>query len=262
MSASPSLERLNAFVDGELGLAEQVELERLVAQDAALRARVEHLRALRQAVRANAEYHRAPDALRARLEALVATPAPAAAPPPAAGRRQRLAGTLHRWLGWRPLGAAFAAAAVAVVVMQATLQPSPDERLSEEIVASHVRATLAQRLVDVASSDHHAVKPWLSSKLDYSPPVQDLAGTLQGGRVDYVGGRPVAVLVYRRGNHVVDAYVWPSTAGDAPVAFTSRRGFQIARWRQGGMAYWAVSDLNPQEMQVLVRELGASGTSR
>jgi anti-sigma factor RsiW len=259
MTDRASLERLNAFVDGELGLAEQVELERLAAQDADLRARVEQLRTLRQAVRTNADYHRAPEALRAQVQALVAAPAPAAQRPPPARS------ALHRWLAWRPLAGAFAAAALAVVVLHAGLSPSLDERLSDDVLASHVRATLAQRLIDIESSDHHVVKPWLSSKLDFSPPVQELAGTgssFLGGRVDYVGGRPVAVLVYKRGNHIIDVYLWPTPQADEPVRITSQRGFQIARWRQGGMARWVVSDLNPQEMQGFVQEMMAAEGSR
>lgn len=259
MNGRPSLERMNAFVDGELDLAAQLEMEQQVAGDPELRVQADSLRALRRTLRDQAQYHRAPDALRERLRSLAgraAAPAPARRPP---GRAERAREVLQRWFDWRPLVSSFGVAALAFVVLQSTvLQTSRDERVGDEIVASHVRATLAQRLVDVESSDHHTVKPWLSSKLDFSPPVPELKGTPEafvGGRVDYVDGRPVAVLVYRHGNHVVDSYVWPTQAADAPVTTSSERGFQLARWRRDGMAHWVVSDVGPQEFQALVREL-------
>jgi anti-sigma factor RsiW len=261
MTRPPSLEQLNAFVDGELGLAEQLEIERLMRDDAPLQARVESLRAVRQAVRSEADYHRAPESVRSRVQALVTRPdAPAA---PRLPLLQRARQALQGWFAWRPLATSLGAAALAVVALHATLQPSGDDRISEEIIASHVRATLAQRLVDVPSSDHHTVKPWLSSRLDFSPPVRELNGNasaLLGGRVDYVGGRPVAVLAYKRGAHLVDSYVWPTSAADASVQRSSQRGFQIAHWRRGGMAHWVVSDLSAQEFDVLVSELSAPDT--
>jgi anti-sigma factor RsiW len=133
-----------------------------------------------------------------------------------------------------------------------------EERTEHDVIASHARAIVAQHLVDVASSDHHTVKPWLSARLDFSPPVDPPAGSeLLGARIDYVDGRPVATLVLRHAGHTVDHFVWPVNASDAAVASASERGFQLAHWTRAGMRHWVVSDLNAQEFAVLVRALQA-----
>jgi anti-sigma factor RsiW len=120
---------------------------------------------------------------------------------------------------------------------------------------------MGEHLVDVASSDHYTVKPWLSSKLDFSPPVSELTvpgSVFVGGRVDYLAGRPVAALVYRQGLHVVNTFVWPSASKPAKPAFSEERGYQIAHWSERGMAHWAISDVNRDEFGVVVAALAAA----
>jgi len=259
MSTQPNLLELTAFVDGELDLARQLEIEALLREDADLCAQMDRLLGLREAVRSRADYHAAPAALRERIGHLIA-----AQPPQATGAPRRTSATaiLQHWFAWRPLVSAFGGVAVLAVVLHFTLLPAQrDEQLGQEVIASHARATLGQRLVDVDSSDHHTVKPWLSSRLDFSPPVPqpNLPGTqLLGGRVDYLDGRPVAALVYRHAGHLVDSYVWPSAQGDAPTATASQRGFHVAHWSRNGMVHWVVSDLNPKEFADLVRELNGA----
>jgi anti-sigma factor RsiW len=258
MNTQPDPLQLTAFVDGELELARQLELEALMREDAGLRNQVDRLLGLREALRSRADYHAAPVALRSSVaQRLAAQATETAEVSPSAIR----AG-LHGWLGWRPLVAALGGAAVLAVALQFTLLPAQREQaLVQEVLASHSRATLAQRLVDVESSDHHTVKPWLSSRLDFSPPVPQpqLAGTqLLGGRVDYLDGRPVAALVYRHAGHVVDAFVWPAGKGDVPVAVSSQRGFHLAHWTRRGMVHWVVSDLNAQEFAELVGALSSA----
>jgi anti-sigma factor RsiW len=144
------------------------------------------------------------------------------------------------------------------------LRSSQDERLLDDVVASHVRSTLGEHLVDVASSDHHTVKPWLSSKLDFSPPVAELqlpGSAFLGGRVDYLGGRPVAALVYRQGPHVVSSFIWPATGKDSRPEFAEARGFQTAHWTHGGMHHWVISDVNRGEFDAVVAAIRATETS-
>ncbi|HMA07185.1 MAG TPA: anti-sigma factor [Ramlibacter sp.] len=261
MSNQPDSLELTAFVDGELDLARQLEIEALLRDDGALRAQVDRLLGLREAVRSRADYHPAPAALRERIEQQLAA---AQAPKAAAGAPSRISASdvLQRWFGWRPLVSALGGAAALAIALQFTLLPAQrEEQLGQEVVASHARATLAQRLIDVESSDHHTVKPWLSSRLDFSPPVPEpnLPGTqLLGGRVDYLNGRPVAALVYRHAGHMVDSFVWPAAQGDERVAMSSQRGFHLAHWTRNGMVHWVVSDLNPQEFADLVRELNGA----
>jgi anti-sigma factor RsiW len=245
MTGTSEMRRLNAFVDGELGLEEQLELETRMRDDVALRSQVERLRALRSAVRDRADYHAAPDELRARVGALIISREPV---------RERV-----RRFDWRPWSAGLTLAGIAAVALNLTLlQPREDTRIEQDVIASHVRATIGQRAVDVASSDHHTVKPWLSSKLDFSPPVPDQVqsgSALLGGRVDYIDGRRVAALAYRRGLHTVDDFIWPTTQSDKAVAMTSERGFNIAHWTRGGMTHWLISDLNPTELSKMAAEL-------
>jgi anti-sigma factor RsiW len=150
------------------------------------------------------------------------------------------------------------ASVLAVGIGSAWWSANREDRLLQEAVGSHVRATLSQRLVDVASSDRHTVKPWLSSKLDYSPPVQDvpLAGSVfLGGRLDYLDGRPTAVLVYKLGNHGVDVFVSVTGAHDAPVRMEALRGFHAAHWSSSGMHYLAVSDVNRDDLQAFAQAM-------
>src|SRR5258706_12015448 len=148
----------------------------------------------------DATYHRAPDALRESLRASLSEAA-------RADRGPRLA---------RTLGFAAAFATVAVVswnVALMTVQPSMDELRSREIVTAHVRSLMgAGHLNDVASSDQHTVKPWFSGKLDFAPPVHDLADAgfaLTGGRLDYIHAPAGAALTYRSRQHGVNSFVWP-----------------------------------------------------
>jgi anti-sigma factor RsiW len=148
------------------------------------------------------------------------------------------------------------------------LQPDADELVAQEVESSYVRSLLVKdRLVDVASSDEHTVKPWLNRQLDFSPPVYDFAEQgfpLLGGRLDYVASRNVAVLVYRHRQHIINLMIWPDAAAAAagPEKSESRQGHNILAWRQGGMSYWAISDLNAADIAAfakLVRDGATSG---
>lgn len=229
---------LHAYVDGELDPAKSLEFEAHLAGNPAARAACERLRAMSAAIRDKADYYAAPAALAARLRESV--PAAPAGEPWRAGR--------WRWL--KPAAALAGVAIVTWIAAVGVLRPGEDERIAEEALAGHVRATLADRLYDVASSDQHTVKPWLSARLAFSPPVADLSAygfELAGGRLDYVGGRSVAVLVYKRRQHVVDVFVWPSD-GDTIERTTTREGFNIEHFARHGMSFWLVSDLNRNEL--------------
>lgn len=256
MRADADHRQVNAYVDGEMDLASHLRFEERLKLDAGLRGQVESLRQLSQSLHKGADYHPAPDALRARMAAIAQTqalPQPGRLPP----SRNRLRARLGEWLAWRPLVAGMALATFAAVSVTAVLlRVGAEGRLRQELVASHVRATMAQRSIDVASSDQHTVKPWFATQLDYSPPVLPLdvpGASILGGRVDYVDGRRVAVIVYQQGKHVVDHYIWPTREGEEPVKVTVVNGIRIAQWSRAGMAHRLVSDLNPEELQMLVQ---------
>jgi anti-sigma factor RsiW len=231
---------LHAYVDRELDAAKSLELEAQLAADPALQERFERLRDLSAGIREKADYHAAPSSLAARLSA--ALPGAASIAP------RRVA----RW--FLPVAAAALVAVLAAGI--ALVRPGDEEALLREMVASHVRSTLGNRLIDVASSDQHTVKPWLSARLPFSPPVADFSPEgfeLAGARLDYVGGRPVAVLVYKRRQHLIDAFIWP---GNEPRdGAYSRDGFNVERSSAEGMRICLVSDLNRNELSDLARLL-------
>ena len=178
-----------------------------------------------------------------------------------------------KWAGFGGIGLPFlgggmagvAVCALAFMMFSWTQLPSRADNLGEEIVASHVRALISSRAIDVISTDQHTVKPWFNGRIDYAPPVVDLAAQgfpLVGGRLDYVDHRPVAVLVYRYLKHPIDLYVFPDTGGKpgsraTPLTRESDDGYSLVEWHQGGMVYWAISDAS----SVYVRRFAEALTS-
>ena len=207
-------------------------------------------------IKMQAERHAAPAGLRDRIvTAIRQADAPA-----------RQESKFRGWRQWLNLGAAFAMGVFAsVTVVYFLLTVSAQERLAQEVVASHVRSLMAAHLADVASSDRHTVKPWFSGKLDFSPPVHDLTQAgfpLVGGRLDYVGGRPAAALVYRHRQHTINVFVWPRDArSPTPPAAIEAQGFNVTGWENKAMQFWLVSDLNVGDLQLLAEQLRVADTT-
>ena len=160
-------------------------------------------------------------------------------------------------LPWRH-GLSFGAGAALAAAVALALLPPTGGRVPE-LVAAHIRALQPGHLLDVTSTDQHTVKPWFAGRLDYAPPVMDFAAAgfpLIGGRLDYVDGRPVAALVYRRDRHLIDVFVWPARR---PVSDPSAAGYNVVAWRQNGMEFRAVSDLNAADLATFAGLWGAAG---
>jgi anti-sigma factor RsiW len=200
-------------------------------------------------IRHHATRHAAPDALRAGIHAQItlAEAGRSAVPLPAEAPRRR-------WFdfGWRTASVSFALGlACAFVVLPVLQHIDFNEPVDADLVADHVRALQVGPVTEVVSTDRHTVKPWFQGRLDYAPPVFDLAADgfpLMGGRVEHVRGNVVATLAYARNRHVIDVFVWPSAAQQAPVR-SVRKGFNVVHWADGSMQYWAVSDLERIEME-------------
>jgi anti-sigma factor RsiW len=238
MTREEALKLLHAYVDGELDPAASLEMEACLAADPALRSAHERLRGLSTAIRESGEYHPAPERLREHLATTTA------------GKR----GAKPR--AWLPIAAMGATALLILALAAALLRPVDDERLLNDVLASHARATLGQRMIDVASSDQHTVKPWLSARLPFSPPVADYAAQgyeLAGARADYAGGRALAVLVYKRRKHTIEVFVAPGA--DAAPRAHARDGLNMASFGHDGMQYWLVSDISRDELEGLARLL-------
>jgi anti-sigma factor RsiW len=236
---------LGAYMDGELEPAASASVRNHADTCAGCRARLANLESIGRMVR-RAPYYQAPDALRARITQARTPAAPTS----------RLA--------------AWAAAAVVIVSLSGSIlfvrsstraARSVDsvDAVAQEVVSSHVRALMGEHLFDVRSTDQHTVKPWFLGKLDFAPPVTDLAQNgfpLTGGRLDYVAGRPVAALVYTRGQHTINVFVWPEAAvGARSPDARAIRGFHVRHWTHKEMSYWAVSDVNDAELDQFVHAL-------
>jgi len=245
---------LHAHIDRGLDVVKTLELEAHLVQNPFMRMACERLRQMSAAIRDKGHYYVAPAWLEARVRAAIAAEAGAAPARPSRHAWLKPAGVaVADWL--RPAASFAAVALVTWVVALGTMRPGEDERVTQEVLANHVRSTLASRFYDVASSDQHTVKPWLSARLPFSPPVADFSASgfeLVGGRLDYIGPQPVAVLVYKRRQHVIDVFVWPVETRKSEQTST-RDGFNIEHFAKNGLDYWLVSDLSRNELNDLAR---------
>ena len=238
---------LHGFVDGELDAAHSLQIEQHIATCPHCAKELESLQGLKQLLAQRGVPWRAPDHVRAQVLAAISREAAIQARAPAAASFSLLE-FVRRWL-FVPSLAALAASLFLVI------GPMSDRSsVGDEVIASHVRSLLVDHLTDVATSDQHTVKPWFNGKIDFAPPVVDLAREgfpLEGGRVDYIGGRVVAALVYKRQSHVINLFVWPASpdaAATAVKATASRDGYNIENWRSGGLNFWAVSDVSANDL--------------
>ena len=247
----------DACADRELDPARTAEIEQHLAGCVACSRAYENIRVLSSTLKSADLYFKAPPQLQQSIQKLVAADAAKRTPEVASQNPPPHVGAYNVWAIVKNLfkfGLPVAGTAVIVFWLATRLVgPSTAERLAQEITASHVRSLMANHLTDVASSDQHTVKPWFDGKIDFAPPVKDLAAqgfALLGGRLDYVQDRQVAALVYQRHKHFVNLFVWP--AGDSSNAREKRavrRGYNLIHWTESGMNFWAVSDLNSDELK-------------
>jgi len=259
---------LAGAADAQLGADEDRAVRLHAAGCLACAAELAGLHSLRRDLRAAAPYHAAPASLRARVLALAAT---SAKPHEEAAHRSpdvhpqarptlRASAALHdrwRWLAGGAFAGALATAIVWLAVSSALGWRTRND-VANEAVASHVRATLGNHLVEVVSSDRHTVKPWLSARLDYAPPVVDLREEgflLAGARIDYLGGRPVATLVYRYRAHVIDVFVQPRDEAGAGNGLRNVRGYTVASATGPQMQWRAVADVQADVLAGFVARL-------
>ena len=238
---------MHGYLDGELDLVRNLEMEGHLQTCPACAQVLANYRSLQRALRNDAFYFKAPNSLETRIRSSL-------------GKTQSRTRTL-RIRTWATLGAIAASILIIFALgwMATREGHSAKDLLVREIVSSHVRSLMASHLTDVPSSDQHKVKPWFKGQLDFSPPVKDLSKegfTLVGGRLDYIGDRPVAALVYQRRKHFINLFIWPASTGSVadPTVF-SRQGYNLIHWTEDGLTYWAVSDLNEKELEEFVQSV-------
>jgi anti-sigma factor RsiW len=259
MNCDEAMNLLPVYTDGELDAVHSAEIEKHVVGCATCALRRDELMSLRSRIQTEVPYYTAPATLHERVRAAIArgTHSTVSAPRRANGGR-------WRWLTAGALSGS-AATVFAWFIGSAVLDWQVGTDLVSEAVSNHARATLANRLTDVASSDQHTVKPWLSARLDYSPPVRDFSADglpLVGGRLDYLDGRAVATLVYKYRDHTIDVFMRPVESGK-PVSLpksATLRGFNVAHGTAAGMECWAVSDASMDVLNALVAHLTSSTT--
>jgi anti-sigma factor RsiW len=242
---------LHSFIDGELDAIHSLQFEKHLATCAHCANEIERFQALKQVIGQKGVNWRAPAHVRAQVLDAVAREA----------RMRRLQTDRASAGGFSLLGfvrqwmfvPSFAALAASLFLVMGPMGPITSwqarSSVQDEVVASHVRSLLVNHLTDVATSDQHTVKPWFNGKIDFAPPVVDLAPQgfpLVGGRVDYIGGRVVAALVYRRHGHIINLFIWPSAPGTANT--TTRDGYNIANWTTNELDFTAISDVNAGDM--------------
>jgi anti-sigma factor (TIGR02949 family) len=232
MDCNGCRENLQRAADGELNAQQKAEFQQHVSGCASCVREYGNVQALRTALHSKDLKYSAPESLKARVRAEI--------------RPQRQ---------WRKWGAGLAAALVFAGFTawgySHISTRAAEDALIQEVASAHIRSLMGNHLSDVASTDQHTVKPWFAGKLDFSPPVADFPDkdfNLIGGRLDYINGRQAAALIYKHKQHVINVFVLPSTESptlDTPV---TRKGYNVLSWKQNGMEFWIVSDLNTTEL--------------
>jgi len=244
---------MNAYCDGELDPASAIEFERRLADDVSLKARYDRLLSLRRAVRSLPQFEM-PRGLQDRINSALDAERPGEAGRPVqAGRLTR-----RSWSFQALAAAAVFGAVISSSVMLTIERYGQREDVARQVVAGHIRGQLATQPFDLASSDHHTVKPWFTSRLPVSPRVPDLAAqgfVLVGGRVDVIGHDPVATIVYKHAAHTVSLTTLPTgqSVSDQAVA-----GYNVRSWSDAQFSYVAVSDLPSADLATFERAFSAA----
>jgi anti-sigma factor RsiW len=234
MDHNEAQDLIQPYADGELDVSNARAVEQHLQACSECRSAEQNIRTLRTALRSDAVAFRAPRRLRKNIRAAI---------------RRETRRESFSWLPWISVAAACALLLAGLFFFQSAR--SSRSSIVDQVIADHVRSLLATHLVDIPSSDQHTVKPWFNGKIDFAPEVHDFASDgfpLAGGRLDYLDGKTVAALVYHRDRHVINLLLSPTKNRDTSVATFSRRGYNLVNWTRNGIEYWAVSDLNAEDL--------------
>jgi anti-sigma factor RsiW len=244
---------LHGYLDGELDAARAAEFERHLLSCPQCVAEIEAQENLRSTIQSAGLRERAPEKLRRDLQAAIGGTSSMVEPVKAVTPIRPRTSIRPTW--WLTL----AAAAVFVVVLGTRFLPNltqirGGDEMTAAIVDAHLRSLQPGHLEDVISTDQHTVKPWFDGRIDFAPPVHDFVSDgfpLQGGRLDVVRGKTVAVLVYGRRKHIINVFVWPTSEQDASPQQGSQLGYNWIDWKKGGMEFSAISDVSMPDLAEL-----------
>jgi anti-sigma factor RsiW len=256
MNCTESEILLHALIDGELDAGHTCDLEAHMATCPACAEKFTAFREVHDAMRAVGLKETAPAHLRSRIEAALQLPSARVIAP-----RKFFQPSRRTFFGGFAVGTALSAALAASLVLT-VVRTDQEQTIANDVVSAHIRSLQAGHLMDVETSDQHTVKPWFDGKVDVAPPVIDLTAegfTLLGGRLDYIDGEPVASVVYKRRKHVINLFV-AQRLGVKHSNLTDRtvQGYNVRHWSTGDLDYWAVSDLDPLELNEFVQKIAAA----
>lgn len=199
---------------------------------------------LKSLMKTQADYHVAPENLRAQIARMAKT---------------KETTTDSSWFNWlqpqfRQMlsGMVFGVVVATLVTSLWMTNQQAKQSTFLALAADHAHAIVTENTIEVRSTDMHTVKPWLSSKLGYSPQIADLAEQgfpLMGGRRGFIGATPVAVAVYAYKKHEIDVYAMPvATFQHFSANSESINGFNTSAWSAGDIHYLAISDMNNKQL--------------
>jgi anti-sigma factor RsiW len=251
MDCDANKQLLHAYLDGELEFARRLEVESHLNDCQSCNRMAETILAetaddFRHLVRMNIPTYKAPPDLKASVRAAL----------------QKETQSEILWIRRfrRPLLYAAAVLVVSLISVFAWLgiYGDKDQGLVAQAISNHAHSLLLDHAVDVASSDQHTIRPWLAEKLDYSPPVADLADSgykLIGGRIDMLEKRPIAAVVYQHEDHIINVFVWPAIHGAIDFEDQYHQGYLVCGWNKSGLNYIVVAALSREDMEKFEDEL-------
>jgi anti-sigma factor RsiW len=232
MDCQEARQLLHAYADDELDVVLAAKVHEHLASCEKCASESAAIAQLKTAVANPALYSPAPAALKNRIHAATVPPV-----------------VLRPVFSWRALSLAASLLLAVGLGWDIVEHRGGADLVADQVVASHVRSLEANHLLDVPSTDQHTVLPWFDGKLDFAPPVHDLAAQgfpLIGGRLDYLQDRPVAALVYRHNKHIINLFIWPGSSGDRTEV---RQGYNLVLFPVSQMTCWAVSDLEAGQLE-------------